>query len=34
MTMNLRSDDTFVEDEGWHKAAKHYSLFLQRHQNL
>lgn len=33
MTMNLRSDDTFVEDEGWHKAAEHYSLFLQRHQN-
>ena len=29
MTMNLRSDDTFVEDEGWHRAAKRYESFLQ-----
>lgn len=29
MTMNLRSDDKFVEDEGWHAAAKRYSEFLQ-----
>lgn len=28
MTMNLRSDDTFVEDEGWHRAAKRYAEFL------
>ena len=28
MTMNLRSDDTFVEDEGWHKAAQRYADFL------
>ena len=28
MTMNLRSDDSFVEDEGWHKAAKRYADFL------
>ena len=34
MTMNLRCDDTFVEDEGWHRAAERYSLFLRRHQNL
>lgn len=34
LTMNLRSDNTFVEDEGWHKAAERYSLFLQRHKNL
>ena len=34
MTMNLRSDDTFVEDEGWHKASAAYSDFLQRHENL
>ncbi|MCD8321682.1 MAG: Sir2 silent information regulator family NAD-dependent deacetylase [Oscillospiraceae bacterium] len=34
MTMNLRCDDTFVEDEGWHKAAERYSLFLRRHQNM
>ncbi len=34
MSMNLRADDTFVEDEGWHQAAERYSLFVQRHQNL
>jgi len=28
MTMNLRSDDKFVEDEGWHKAAERYDKFL------
>ncbi len=28
MTLNLRSDDTFVEDEGWHKAARRYRDFL------
>ena len=28
MTMNLRSDDTFVEDEGWHEAARRYRHFL------
>ena len=33
MTMNLRADDTFVEDEGWHKAAERYSEFLRRHKN-
>ena len=32
MTMNLRSDDKFVEDEGWHKAAEHYQDFLQAHE--
>ncbi|HAJ97340.1 MAG TPA: Sir2 silent information regulator family NAD-dependent deacetylase [Ruminococcus sp.] len=31
MTMNLRSDDTFVEDEGWHKAAQNYHDFLKTH---
>ncbi len=34
MTMNLRSDDTFVEDEGWHRAAERYSLFLRRHEGM
>jgi NAD-dependent SIR2 family protein deacetylase len=34
MSMNLRSDNTFVEDEGWHKAAERYSEFLQRHQEV
>ncbi len=29
MTMNLRSDDKFVEDEGWHNAAKSYENFLK-----
>lgn len=33
MTMNLRCDDTFVEDEGWHQASERYSQFLRRHQN-
>ena len=28
MTMNLRSDARFVEDEGWHDAASRYSQFL------
>ena len=32
MTMNLRSDDKFVEDEGWHKAAERYDDFLQSHK--
>ena len=30
MTMNLRSDDKFVEDEGWHKAAKRYNDFINK----
>ena len=29
MTMNLRADDTFVEDEGWHQAAARYENFLR-----
>ena len=29
MTMNLRFDDTFVEDEGWHRAAARYENFLR-----
>ena len=31
MTMNLRSDDKFVEDEGWHRAAERYENFLRTH---
>lgn len=34
LTMNLRSDDTFVEDEGWHEAAERYQLFIRRHHNM
>lgn len=29
MTMNLRADDTFVQDDGWYQAAKRYDGFLQ-----
>jgi len=29
MTMNLRCDNTFVEDEGWHRAAERYENFLR-----
>lgn len=34
LTTNLRSDDRFVEDEGWHEAAERYALFLRRHQDM
>lgn len=34
MTMNLRSDNTFVQDEGWYRAAERYEEFLRRHENL
>lgn len=30
MTMNLRVDGSFVEDEGWHQASDRYQQFLQR----
>ena len=32
MSMNLRTDDTFVEDEGWHAASRLYGNFLRRHE--
>ena len=34
VTMNLRADDSFVEDEGWHRASAAYSDFLRRYENL
>lgn len=34
MSMNLRADSTFVEDEGWHKAAERYQDFVRRHEGL
>ena len=34
MSMNLRADETFVEDEGWHTASGRYSDFLRRHRNM
>ena len=32
MSMNLRADDTFVEDDGWHAASRRYKDFLRRHE--
>ena len=32
MTMNLRTDESFVEDEGWKMAAKRYQDFLHSHK--
>ena len=29
LTMNLRCDDRFAEDEGWHRAAERYENFLR-----
>lgn len=31
LTMNLRSDDKFVQDQGWYAAAERYEIFLRRH---
>ena len=33
MTMNLRADSTFVEDDDWHAAATRYRAFLDRHRS-
>lgn len=34
MTMNLRSDDTFVQDEGWYGAQSRYQDYLLRHKGM
>lgn len=34
MTMNLRCDDSFVQDEGWYAAAERYESFIRRHSRL
>ena len=34
MSMNLRADDTFVEDEGWNKAAGRYEDFLNKNKDF
>ena len=34
LTMNLRADDTFVQDKGWYAAADRYQDFLRRHSNM
>ncbi len=34
MSMNLRADHTFVEDNGWHAAAGRYQDFIRSHKDL
>ena len=34
VVMNLRADDSFVEDEGWRRASAAYADFLRRHRKL
>lgn len=33
MTMNLRIDDSFVQDDGWYCAMNRYREFLERHES-
>lgn len=34
MTMNLRCDNFFVQDEGWYAASSRYEDFIRRHKKL
>lgn len=34
MSMNLRADATFVQDEGWYQASERYTDFLRRHEGM
>lgn len=34
MTMNLRCDNFFVQDQGWYAAAERYEDFIRRHKDL
>jgi NAD-dependent SIR2 family protein deacetylase len=34
MTTNLRADNSFVEDDGWHRAALAYSDFVETHEGM
>lgn len=34
MTMNLRCDNSFVQDEGWYMAANRYEDFIRQHSDL
>ncbi len=34
MTMNLRVDDKFVQDEGWYRANDRYNDFIRRHEGM
>lgn len=33
MTVNLRCDNTFVQDDGWHAACERYEQYMQAHKN-
>lgn len=33
LTMNLRADDKFVQDDGWYKAAERYDNFIRTRDN-
>ena len=33
MTMNLRIDGTFVQDEGWYAAQKRYTDFVEKYKD-
>lgn len=34
MTVSLRCDDTFVQDDGWYEAKQRYDDFVRRHKDL
>ena len=34
MTMNLRADDSFVQDDGWYRAEERYTDFIRGHRGL
>ena len=34
VTRHRRADDSFVEDEGWHRASAAYADFLRRHEGM
>lgn len=34
MTMNLRCDDTFIQDKGWFAAQRRYNKFLKEHEGM
>lgn len=34
MTMNLRCDDSFVQDHGWYEASQRYKDFIRKYQNM
>lgn len=34
MTMNLRCDNSFVQDDGWYAASNRYDDFIRRHEGM